>query len=86
MLSFVALIAAVLFALTVEPESLLWLGLTLFTAGCLPVALAFMHPVHAGAAGAVNRLTAHGRSVVALHVGSFCAQTGLLVTLIALIV
>jgi hypothetical protein len=85
MLSVLSLIAAVLFAVTVDGGSLLWLGLTLFTAGCLPVAFAFMRPATGGAAGALDRLTAPGRSVVALHVGSFCAQSGLLVVLIALI-
>jgi hypothetical protein len=85
MISVLALIAAILFAVTVEDASLPWLAGTLFTAGLLPLAFALMRPAESGAAGALDRLTAPGRSVVALHVGSFCAQTGLLVALIALI-
>jgi hypothetical protein len=83
MVSILALVSAILLAVAVEAESLLWLGLTLFTAGLLPLAFAFMRPATEGAAGNLDRLTAPGRSAVALHLGSLLAQTGLIVALIA---
>lgn len=85
MLSLLALVSAILLAVAVEAGSLVWLGLTLFTAGLLPLSFALMRPATEGTAGALHRLTAPGRTAAALHLGAFCAQTGLIVVVIALV-
>jgi hypothetical protein len=65
-------------------DGVLWVALALFCAGLLPLAFALMRPAPDGA-GALARLSAPRGGALALHIGSYLAQTGLLVALIALI-
>jgi hypothetical protein len=85
MVSVLALLVAIVLAVVVDGDSLIWLGLTLFTLGLLPLAFALTRSAEGESGRALEKLTAPGPGAIALNAGSFFAQTGLLVTLIALV-
>lgn len=64
-------------------DGVLWIALALFALGLLPLALAFARPAPEGA-GALARLSSPPGGALTLHLGSYLAQTGVIVALIAL--